>query len=248
MGRTRPRRLAHLAQRGEVVGNDRDPIADRARHGLGDKGCLAARCDVAERPRQRSANEVTVGIQALDSQTHVGHPVRRVIEDAPLDPGDHTVRRRRPADSKPALGLLFAGLSRLSPRRRRQQDEPEPERQRACRHRHHGRIRERHGRPPFRGSVDRVKVNVTLLGGGFGRKSKPDYVVEAALLSRAISAPVKVTWTREDEIHHDYYHTVTAQHLEAALDPRGRARRPHRDIAGTVAAGASDPSGEDHRR
>jgi len=71
--------------------------------------------------------------------------------------------------------------------------------------------------------ADRVKVNVTLLGGGFGRKSKPDYVVEAALLSRAVGAPVKVTWTREDEIHHDYYHTVSAQHLEAALDSRGRA-------------------------
>jgi len=71
--------------------------------------------------------------------------------------------------------------------------------------------------------ADRVKVNVTLLGGGFGRKSKPDYVVEAALLSRAAGAPVRVTWTREDEIQHDYYHTVTAQHLEAALDPRGRA-------------------------
>lgn len=69
----------------------------------------------------------------------------------------------------------------------------------------------------------RVKVNVTLLGGGFGRKSKPDYVVEAALLSRAVGAPVKLTWTREDEIHHDYYHTVTTQHLEAALDSRGRA-------------------------
>src|SRR5258705_109643 len=71
--------------------------------------------------------------------------------------------------------------------------------------------------------ADRVKVNVTLLGGGFGRKSKPDYVVEAALLSRAVRAPVKVTWTREDEIQHDYYHTVNAQHLEAALDARGRA-------------------------
>jgi len=69
----------------------------------------------------------------------------------------------------------------------------------------------------------RVTIHVTLLGGGFGRKSKPDYVVEAALLSRAVGAPVKVTWTREDEIHHDYYHTVAAQHLEAALDPRGRA-------------------------
>jgi isoquinoline 1-oxidoreductase subunit beta len=71
--------------------------------------------------------------------------------------------------------------------------------------------------------ADRVRVNVTLLGGGFGRKSKPDYFVEAALLSRAIGAPVKVTWTREDEIHHDYYHTVNAQHLEAALDTQGRA-------------------------
>ena len=70
--------------------------------------------------------------------------------------------------------------------------------------------------------TDRVKINVTLLGGGFGRKSKPDYVVEAALLSRAVGAPVKVTWTREDEIHHDYYHTVSAQHLEAALDSQGR--------------------------
>jgi isoquinoline 1-oxidoreductase subunit beta len=71
--------------------------------------------------------------------------------------------------------------------------------------------------------ADHVTVNVTLLGGGFGRKSKPDYMVEAALLSRAVGAPVKVTWTREDEIHHDYYHTVNAQHLEAALDAHGRA-------------------------
>jgi isoquinoline 1-oxidoreductase subunit beta len=68
--------------------------------------------------------------------------------------------------------------------------------------------------------VERVKVNVTLLGGAFGRKSKPDYIVEAALLSQAVGAPVKVTWTREDDIHHDYYHTVNAQHLEAALDPQ----------------------------
>ena len=44
-----------------------------------------------------------------------------------------------------------------------------------------------------------VTVNVTLLGGGFGRKSKPDYVAEAALLARAVGAPVKVTWSREDD-------------------------------------------------
>jgi isoquinoline 1-oxidoreductase beta subunit len=68
-----------------------------------------------------------------------------------------------------------------------------------------------------------VTVNVTLLGGGFGRKSKPDYVAEAALLSRQLGAPVKVTWTREDDIRHDYYHAICAQHLEAGLDANGRA-------------------------
>ncbi len=66
-----------------------------------------------------------------------------------------------------------------------------------------------------------VTVNVTLLGGGFGRKSKPDYVAEAALLSKMIGAPIKVTWTREDEIKHDYYHAIAAQHLEAGLDADG---------------------------
>jgi len=67
-----------------------------------------------------------------------------------------------------------------------------------------------------------ITVNVTLLGGAFGRKAKPDFVAEAALLSRAVAAPVKVTWTREDDIHHDYFNTVTAQRIEASLDNGGR--------------------------
>jgi isoquinoline 1-oxidoreductase beta subunit len=71
--------------------------------------------------------------------------------------------------------------------------------------------------------AERVRVNVTLLGGGFGRKSKPDFIVEAALLSREVGAPVKVVWTREDDIHHGYYHSVSAQHLEAGLDAQGHA-------------------------
>lgn len=70
---------------------------------------------------------------------------------------------------------------------------------------------------------DKVTVNVTLLGGGFGRKSKPDFVVEAALVSKAMGGrPVKLTWTREDDLHHDYFHTVCAQHLEAGLDANGK--------------------------
>src|SRR6267154_1735516 len=52
---------------------------------------------------------------------------------------------------------------------------------------------------------------------------KPDYIAEAALLARQVGAPVKVTWTREDEIRHDYYHAICAQHLEAGLAADGRA-------------------------
>jgi isoquinoline 1-oxidoreductase subunit beta len=70
--------------------------------------------------------------------------------------------------------------------------------------------------------LEDVTVNVTLLGGGFGRKSKPDYIVEAALLSRKIGAPLKLTWTREDDIRNDYYHAICAQHLEAGLNSDGQ--------------------------
>lgn len=66
-----------------------------------------------------------------------------------------------------------------------------------------------------------VVVHVTLLGSGFGRKSKPDYCVEAAMLSRSIGRPVHVTWTREDDIQHDYYHTISHMHLEAAMGDKG---------------------------
>jgi len=65
---------------------------------------------------------------------------------------------------------------------------------------------------------ENVTVNVTLLGGGFGRKSKPDYVVEAVAISKAINAPAQVVWSREDDIKHGYYHTVSAQYMKASLD------------------------------
>jgi isoquinoline 1-oxidoreductase beta subunit len=68
----------------------------------------------------------------------------------------------------------------------------------------------------------KVRVNVTLLGGGFGRKSKADYVSEAVFLARAAKAPVRVQWTREDDVRHDYYHTVSAQRLSAALDANNK--------------------------
>jgi isoquinoline 1-oxidoreductase beta subunit len=64
-----------------------------------------------------------------------------------------------------------------------------------------------------------VTVNVTLLGGGFGRKSKCDFALEAALLSKELGGtPVKVVWTREDDIRHGFYHSVSYQHVTAGLD------------------------------
>jgi isoquinoline 1-oxidoreductase subunit beta len=70
--------------------------------------------------------------------------------------------------------------------------------------------------------VANVKIHITLLGGGFGRKSKPDFVVEAALLSKAIQAPVRVQWTREDDLLHDFYHSHSAQRIKAAVDGEGK--------------------------
>jgi isoquinoline 1-oxidoreductase beta subunit len=67
-----------------------------------------------------------------------------------------------------------------------------------------------------------VICHVTLLGGGFGRKSKPDYVAEAAVLSKKLGRPVKVVWTREDDIKFDYYNAVAAMYLKAAVDDKGK--------------------------
>ncbi len=69
---------------------------------------------------------------------------------------------------------------------------------------------------------DQVKVNVTLLGGGFGRKANPDFATEAALLSKAAGIPVHVHWTREDDMQHDYYRPASMHRVIGALDPEGR--------------------------
>ena len=67
-----------------------------------------------------------------------------------------------------------------------------------------------------------VTVNVTLLGGGFGRKSFPDFASEAAVLSKKTGKPVKVVWTREDDIQFDTFHSVAAMYLKASLGPDGK--------------------------
>ena len=96
--------------------------------------------------------------------------------------------------------------------------------------------------------VKAVTVNVTLLGGAFGRKSKPDFVVEAALISRTMGTPVKILWTREDDIQHDFYHFPAAQHLKVGIDENNKVtswlhRSVFPPIDGTSNAASKEASG-----
>jgi isoquinoline 1-oxidoreductase subunit beta len=68
---------------------------------------------------------------------------------------------------------------------------------------------------------DQVKVNVTLMGGGFGRRVDHDYGVEAALVSKAINGPVQVLWTREDDMRHSTYRPASYHQMSAVLDGHG---------------------------
>jgi isoquinoline 1-oxidoreductase beta subunit len=69
---------------------------------------------------------------------------------------------------------------------------------------------------------EQVKVHVTFLGGGFGRRAMSDFAVEAALVSREAKEPVQVVWTREDDLRHDFYRPVGRNELRAGLDASGR--------------------------
>lgn len=69
-----------------------------------------------------------------------------------------------------------------------------------------------------------VTCHVTLLGGAFGRKSFPDFAVEAAILSKRTGRPVKVCWSREDDVQFDCYHSVATMYMKASLDSQGRPK------------------------
>lgn len=89
-----------------------------------------------------------------------------------------------------------------------------------------------------------VTVNVTLLGGGFGRKSKCDFAIEAALLSQQIGAPVRVQWTREDDVRHGFNHTTSVERIEVALDAEDKVTGwKHTSVAPSILSTFAPDSG-----
>ncbi|HXO35280.1 MAG TPA: xanthine dehydrogenase family protein molybdopterin-binding subunit [Candidatus Acidoferrales bacterium] len=95
---------------------------------------------------------------------------------------------------------------------------------------------------------DQVKVNVTLMGGGFGRRLEHDYAVEAALVSKAAQVPVKVLWTREDDMRSSTYRPASLHQLSAVVDGAGWPLAfAHRIVAPSISAqkGQPGPNGID---
>ena len=69
---------------------------------------------------------------------------------------------------------------------------------------------------------EQIRVHWTYSGGGFGRRLLADFVAQALVLAKAVNRPVKVVWTREEDMTHDFYRPATLTRLTAALDPQGR--------------------------
>ena len=89
---------------------------------------------------------------------------------------------------------------------------------------------------------DAVKVNVTFLGGSFGRKIVPDYVVQAVQASKAVGRPVKLIRTREEDIQHDVFRPNAGARLRAMLDKEGYPLAVHVRVAGQSLFGATRKS------
>lgn len=89
------------------------------------------------------------------------------------------------------------------------------------------------------GTEDAVKIHTTLLGGGFGRRLQQDYVAEAVQISQHVGKPVKLTWSREEDIQHDFYHPYTFHLMEGAVDDQGKPVAWWHRFAGVSHPGAA---------
>jgi len=90
--------------------------------------------------------------------------------------------------------------------------------------------------------LEAIKVHTTLLGGGFGRRFEQDFVTETVEIAKAVNAPVKLVWSREDDMRHDFYRPATYNALAAGIDAQGRPLAwSHRIVGPSIAARAFPP-------
>jgi CO/xanthine dehydrogenase Mo-binding subunit len=80
--------------------------------------------------------------------------------------------------------------------------------------------------------LQRVRVHTTLLGGGFGRRFEADFGIQAALLAKAVERPVKLIWSRQEDLRHDFYRPAYAARLRAVVDARGEPTAWGHHVAG----------------
>jgi isoquinoline 1-oxidoreductase subunit beta len=93
--------------------------------------------------------------------------------------------------------------------------------------------------------ADKIKVRMTRVGGGFGRRLMADYACEAIYVSKAIGKPVQVVWTREDDIQHDFYRPAGMYKIKAALDENNKLAAWHITSSTTsrgMFSGSTNPS------
>jgi isoquinoline 1-oxidoreductase beta subunit len=90
--------------------------------------------------------------------------------------------------------------------------------------------------------MDKVHVHTTLLGCGLGRRARPDFVIDAVIASKAFGKPVKVFWTREEDIKHDYFRGAMAIRIQGGLDEQNRLTAwNHKISALSLAKSAGHP-------
>jgi isoquinoline 1-oxidoreductase beta subunit len=89
------------------------------------------------------------------------------------------------------------------------------------------------------GCMESIRIHKTAVGGGFGRRFKSDFVVEAIQIASTVDAPVKLMWSREEDIQHDFYRPITYHEMQAALNAEGLPVAWVHKAAGPKGLGAS---------